>query len=334
MDNDKGFLNKRILYFDSRPTDYILSIKKSIERQGGIVDFYSFQNDTFYSRVLKNTNHLLYLKNKKKKLHKILNQIKSNRYDSILIKSPFEAPTSFFEELNYLFPNTVKINYNWSSIKKFDYLPYTKYFTKIISFDPKDCQNYNLEYFPLFYIDIYDQLRKNGDVRPNTDINVDIDLLFIGSAQAEARYEFIKKIENYCKKEGLNFYYYLYQSRFGYVKSLLKGKYISNVKHKFLSHNEIIEYFKRAKVIIDSPMDIQSGLTIRTFETLGAGKKLITTNNNIKNEPFYNKEYINIIDKTNPILDIDFIKDYKYNWNPIMKNYYVDNWIRRLILNE
>ena len=37
----------------------------------------------------------------------------------------------------------------------------------------------------------------------------------------------------------------------------------------------------------------QSGLTIRTFEALGAGKKIITTNSEIKKYPFYIKQYHN-----------------------------------------
>jgi hypothetical protein len=48
---------------------------------------------------------------------------------------------------------------------------------------------------------------------------------------------------------------------------------------------------------------------MRTFETLGAGKKLITTNKNILNEPFYNPEYISVINPKNLKINVDFIKN-------------------------
>ena len=56
-----------------------------------------------------------------------------------------------------------------------------------------------------------------------------------------------------------------------------------------LSRREVIDYYRRAKVIIDLPHHLQAGLTMRVFEALGAGRKLITMNSHIAEEPFYDK---------------------------------------------
>ena len=91
-------------------------------------------------------------------------------------------------------------------------------------------------------------------------------------------------------------------------KLFKKGMLPREAKSKSLSHKEILNYFARALCIIDFPSSFQTGLTMRTFETLAAGKKLITTNKYITNEPFYNPEYIQVIDTDNYRLDVDFIK--------------------------
>ena len=46
--------------------------------------------------------------------------------------------------------------------------------------------------------------------------------------------------------------------------------------------NDIVSLYKESEVILDINHPGQNGLTMRTFEALGAGKKLITTNTEIK----------------------------------------------------
>ena len=55
-------------------------------------------------------------------------------------------PVSFFEEIKRKFPDIPIINYNWSSIKKDDFLPYRNLFSTVYSFDPEDCKNFDLKY--------------------------------------------------------------------------------------------------------------------------------------------------------------------------------------------
>jgi hypothetical protein len=58
-------------------------------------------------------------------------------------------------------------------------------------------------------------------------------------------------------------------------------------------------------VVIDIVQRGQSGLTMRAIEALAAGKKIITNNKNIINEPFYNNKNIMIIDDTVNINNVD-----------------------------
>ena len=108
-------------------------------------------------------------------------------------------------------------------------------------------QKYKLKYYPLFYIN--DCVYKKTERKSKRIL--DIDILFVGTAQSKGRYNFLKKVQAFCQKKDLKYLFYLYQSRIPYYKSILKGKYIPNTKHKFLSTEKIIELLNRAKVIID-----------------------------------------------------------------------------------
>ena len=73
---------------------------------------------------------------------------------------------------------------------------------------------------------------------------------------------------------------------------------------------------------------LQYGLTSRCIEALGANRKLITTNENIKDYDFFNESNIRIIDRKNPIINADFfISDYIKPKKEIYEKYSLKNWL-------
>ena len=70
----------------------------------------------------------------------------------------------------------------------------------------------------------------------------------------------------------------------------------------------ILKLYRNSKVILDINHPGQKGLTMRTFEAIGAGKKMITTNSEIKNYPFYNSNNVYIIDRYDIVLDKKFFE--------------------------
>jgi hypothetical protein len=237
--------------------------------------------------------------------------------------------SEFFKKLRRLNPRAKFINFHWDSIRpEYDYLKMIKYFDKVFSFDLKDCLSHTeIQYLPLFYLDEYEKFRKN-----NCNQCIEIDVLFIGNWRNYERYHLIKAIENQCKQNQLRFYYYLYYPIIAQIRAVRKGIIPYDAKHKFLSYNEILNLFAITNTIIDFPSSFQTGLTMRTFETLGAGKKLITTNKNIINEPFYNPEYINILDINRLKLDVDFIRNTPTSsMEEKINNYSIKNYINQLL---
>ena len=92
----------------------------------------------------------------------------------------------------------------------------------------------------------------------------------------------------------------------------LKQFDLTKVSFEKLNHQQIIGFYRKTKSVIDINKPFQNGLTIRTFEVLACGKKLITTNTYIINYPFYSPENVLVIDRERIYLDADFFKtDFK-----------------------
>lgn len=314
---------RSILYFDCNKTLYTNGIKKAIESNGDKVDFITydeFQGNSFNKRFSKDA----WQKERESKIDEMFKHIKSRKYDIILVKAPFSLDHKFFQRLMDYFPGTLKINYNWSSVEKFDFLPYRKYFDKVWSFDINDCEKYGLDYYPLFYLTEFEKIGLNN--------NKLYDISFVGSILSAGRADFLNNFLEQIKKDGVRHKFYLFchdrvqQLRFIFKKPSL-FRYTGT---KFMPLNEVLEVVKNSISMIDYPMDIQSGLTIRTFETIAAGLLLVTTNSNIQREPFYNPDKIKIIKSDLSDFDPDCINEYEPQWDQSFEQYSVNNWIRKI----
>ena len=75
----------------------------------------------------------------------------------------------------------------------------------------------------------------------------------------------------------------------------------------------------------------QTGLTMRTIETLGAKKKLITTNPHVKEYDFYRPENILIVDRYNPVITKEFLDaPWKEIPENIYKKYSISSWLNSI----
>ena len=154
--------SRSILYFDYKKTIYTRGIEKAFVLNGDKVDFITydeFQGSNFNRRF----NKVAYQNEKESKINDMFNHIRNNKYDIILVKSPFSLNHKFFNRLSEYFPSAYKINYNWSSVGKYDFLPYREYFDKVYSFDIKDCEKFGLDYYPLFYLPDFEKIGINSN---------------------------------------------------------------------------------------------------------------------------------------------------------------------------
>lgn len=219
-------------------------------------------------------------------------------------------------------------------IKKYDDM--MPIIDKLCTFDRGDYEYYhqknpNVEFLPLFYSKEY-RVEKNSKKQ-----NEKYGLVFVGTIHSD-RLEFLEAIKKQAEAMGLRvcFYYYL-QARFMYYYRWILDKHfrkkkLSDFRYKKVSAQQVSKLISHSKCVVDAQYPKNKGLTMRTFETLGMRKKLITTNKEIKNYDFYDPNNILIVDRVNPQIDASFF-DTEYCDIPedIYNKYDVDSWTLNLL---
>ena len=86
----------------------------------------------------------------------------------------------------------------------------------------------------------------------------------------------------------------------------------SDFQTKKMSSNQVMKVISESQCILDAPQAGQTGLTIRTIECLGAKRKMITTNKDIKKYDFYNDSNILVfegsIDKNSKFFTTPYVE--------------------------
>lgn len=183
---------------------------------------------------------------------------------------------------------------------------------EVWSFDYDDCKKYNLFYNSQFYFKV-DNIKNKPEY----------DVFFIGIDKG--RYKTILKLEDEFAKRNVTTKILIVKNRYHYYGK--KQKFLLN---EGIPYDEVIDYIKKSKAVLEINQEDQSGLTIRALECLFYEKKLITNNKNIKNEKFYSAENIFILGEDNlQKLDIFLRKPY-FKVNPEIVEYFdFKKWIDR-----
>lgn len=315
--------------------NYPTKICEEIKKIGHNVDWYDDRPSTnsFVKAVIRiNKKYLKIYINKYFK--KIFEEIKRKQYDKVIVISgqSLSLDKKMIMMIKESQKNAEFILYQWDSLKNFSYIEGMKdCFNRCYSFDKNDVENNEyLQFLPLFYADTYEKIGKE------IINNFKYDCMFIGTAHPK-KYKYISKISNELKNiYPKQFIYFYFPSRIVYIYRKLKNIEFKNAKYKEFNYNSIkerdmYELIKNSKCILDSAQDNQNGLTIRVIETLGAKRKLITTNESIKEYDFYCPENIYIYKNKFDFNDIFFKLPYKEISKEIYEKYSLKNWIKILI---
>lgn len=308
------FENKKILFIGPKTFNYENVIKEELESLGAEVIYFSdkpFKNKLLII-LLRICPILLWGISKNHYIRKFKNY-PSFYFDIIFIIKGEGVSPSLLKWMKLKYTNAHFVLYLWDSINNVKNIGQKfPYFDKILSFDPNDCQKYNfIKYRPLFFISNYTDViigsnnksvfflgTLNGDRRvvvsriinifKNTNIKLDISLLVRSKLELITYYTQLY----FCKSLRINFY----------------SIPANNLIRKPLTSSEINTRMSSCQAVLDVHHPGQSGLTMRTFEVLASGKKLITTNENVRNHDFYDPTLISIIDRNNPIINLNFLE--------------------------
>ncbi len=297
--------NKKILFIAPKFYGYHQEIIDYMESNGADVTFFAEDIYTPFYRFSNKIIPKLADSIKKKYIDMIVNDTVKNAYDIVFVIRGGILSPYVMDKIKINLPNAKYIMYQWDSNNQSKYEDIIKYFDIVKTFDREDSKNFNIEYLPLYYSKKYEDLKY---IKKNKLYNI----VFFGAYHSD-RLEIIKQTISFCDKNNLTFNHHLYITKMGLFRQLVLGnikfKDLKLFKTYTLNTSEIIDVYRKSFAILDIELNIQNGLTMRTFETLGAGLKLITTNKNIQNEPFYNQQNVMILDRLNYKIDLNFFKN-------------------------
>lgn len=248
-------------------------------------------------------------------------------YSIILVIQGEGVTTRTLSFLRGKYPKARMTFYTWDSIEN---KPFSKcslsHYDRCSTFDPVDAKKYGMAFRPLFFSPGFD--------RPAaTDFTYD--LSFIGTVHSD-RYRIVHTLAKQLPQDAKSFIYLYIQAPWMYdLRRVFTRNLAGSKRDEFrfdpLSKDVVQATFFGSRAILDIEHPSQRGATMRTFETLGSRRKMITTNASLRNYDFYNSQNILIIDRSTPLLDRDFLKTpYVHIPEEIRTRYSLRQWVREV----
>lgn len=180
-------------------------------------------------------------------------------------------------------------------------------YDQIYAFDKLDSDKFGFNYSKLVYAPNRENIA--------TNVKSEYDLFYIG--QAKDRLKQLIDIFKHAKKEGLKCKFF--------ITGVPQNQQYPDpdiTYNQNLSYKDVLTYISKSKGIVDAIQGDSTGMTIKTCEAVFWDKKLITTNVQVKNEPYFNKSNILIYNSKvslKKFLNLSFLpfsdKD-KYEFSP------------------
>lgn len=326
----EAFKGKRILFFTTNPD---VNMVETLTGMGADVDYFSERpNQTFITRALLRINRKLisFIVNKYHK--KILEETKDKQYDIIFYIRCEAFSRKTICTFRAQHPNAKMVVFFWDSFNNNKNSAHVyDLFDKAYCFDKIDSTQYGVRFKPLFYYDLYAKIKNSKHYKYKS--------LFIGTLHSD-RYKVVHEIESQLTKMDHECFSWFYlPSRLLFYKMRLEDKTIKNVdkniiKYTALSLKQMVELYEQSEIIIDVQHPKQTGLTMRTFEALGARRKLITTNKDIINYDFYNPRNILVVDRNNIVIPKSFVEEpFEDLPEETYKKYTLTRWLTEVLLD-
>ncbi|MFJ5453731.1 hypothetical protein ACIPT4_11840 [Pectobacterium jejuense] len=316
-----SFAGRKILFIGIGFYDYEASIADRIEKRGGIVTSCTDRPALLRKRPWGGIfSRIAFLRRYFQKKHEenIVNLAKNGEYNQVFFIKAVDCSFGFIKSLREVLPKSEFILYEWDSLKRFpSVLERLPLFDRVLSFDRKDALDYpGVEFRPLFFRNV-DNAKKE---------KFDFDLVFIGLMHS-SRLSGVRKIQRKAENEGLLMYVYMTTNLITWIKLWLRGQ-SKDVHVKQLDYKNVMSINNRSSIVLDLPHPDQMGLTMRSIESIGLDKKIITTGKDIVNYDFYNQNNVCVINIDDPYISSDFLNSFYEDLDDETKsNYSLDKWL-------
>ena len=222
-------------------------------------------------------------------------------------------------KIHETFPQASMGLYLWDGVENvkgvFNIMPV---FNSVATFDPVDAKKFGWIYRPLFWRDI--------SVSKKVPEPALFDWCFIGTIHSD-RHRVIHRLRQLDGKEGRSFVFAYFQSPLVLLLRRLIDWTLwfapkESLSTKPMSSAAIAQIVGSSSAVLDVEHPRQRGLTMRTIETLFAGKKLVTTNEYILKSDLYNPSRVHLICRLNPFIPTEFLSKPFLTISEDLRRYY------------
>lgn len=261
---------------------------------------------------------------------KLLGGFGSTHYDWVLVVNGQTLSSPFLQRLRGNYPAAKFILYLWDSLVNRSHVRHNfSVFDRVLTFDHLDAKKYNLLLRPLFY--------GRGFTKTASDGKESIyDISFVGTAHSD-RFNVVDRVKAQLAPDIAAFWYLYLQAPwvmyyYRLTKPDMRHARIADFEFKPLTKTEVQSIFFESKCVLDIEHPGQVGLTMRTFETMGSQRKMVTTNMNVRDYDFYKAENICVIDRAAPNISADFLQS---PFVPIDQSTYgkyaIESWLKEVL---
>lgn len=220
--------------------------------------------------------------------------------------------------------------YLWDSVKNVKGVSaILQAFDSVATFDPVDAEKLGWTYRPLFW-------RNVSNSTNNAELTL-YDWSFIGTIHSD-RHSVIHRLRQRNEYQSESYVYAFFQSSLILFMRMFTDWTLWLAPKGSLSTtpmpaSAVAQIVARSKAVLDVEHPRQRGFTMRTIETLLAGKKLVTTNKHILNSNLYHPSRIHVISRVTPEIPAVFYSEPFFAVSDTLKNYYsCEGWASELLM--
>lgn len=273
--------------------------------------------ESLIARKIFGKRHYKWYLNFKQAESSILNTLQNvHDADYILIIRPEVYPFNFLKKLKK--KGKKMVGYQWNGLKRFPqtrtYIPLFDQFYVFDSVDLKEPSVLPLtNFFPT-------------TIQATLNLIDKSDVFYVGSFYLN-RIAALCDIISKCEALELHVRYHLFAKR--KKKSPPCSLAVTNT---VLSYEQNIQYTYNTRILLDLKVDEHEGLSFRVLESVGLGKKLITTNSRVRDYDFFHPNNILIwSDQSKEELQAFIEKPYVPLAEHIKNKYSFKNWIQYVL---
>ena len=319
----------RILLTAPRFFGYDQEILRELERRGAKVDFFADRPfDAPLMHAAARFSRKAVLAHTERHYRQILSGFEQASYDYVFVLNGQTLPPGLLADLRSQHPDAVFLFYIWDAIANRpnakDLLPV---FDRTYSFEPEAALGHAMRFRPLFFAPRFGTPRGAAETGAEK-----YDISFIGTAHTD-RYRVVKKVDAALPGHVRRFWYLYLQARwvlaaYRLTNPAFRGARARDFEFATLGPDDGARIFWESRAVLDIEHPAQTGLTIRTFETMGAGKKLVSTNRNLARYAFFDPARFALIDRENPAIPPGFLDAPAQPMEESIRNRYsVAGWI-------